>query len=65
MNNSKASLLIAMLCSDNEANKKTSYKLKHLSEKKTQKRFDVGKKLATCNMNLFAPSFSLEISGRP
>jgi len=36
-----------------------------LSEKKTQKRFDVGKKLATCNMNLFAPSFSLEISGRP
>jgi len=36
-----------------------------LSEKKTQKRFDVGKKLATCNMNLFAPGFSLEISGRP
>jgi len=34
MNNSKASLLIAMLCSDNEANTKTSYKLKHLSEKK-------------------------------
>jgi len=33
--------------------------------KKTQKRFDVGKKLATCNMNLFAPGFSLEISGRP